>query len=69
MKEALEKALAELYGPGEIQGLRRVPGGASKEAWVLDYRSGDGVHSLFLRRAGGGVIYEGTLSLEAEFRL
>uniref|UniRef100_A0A7V4AN05 Phosphotransferase family protein n=2 Tax=Thermus tengchongensis TaxID=1214928 RepID=A0A7V4AN05_9DEIN len=69
MKEALEKALAELYGPGEIQGLRRVPGGASKEAWVLDYRSGDGVHPLFLRRAGGGVIYEGMLSLEAEFRL
>lgn len=69
MKELLEKALAEHYGPGEIQGLRRIPGGASKEAWVLDYRSKDRVHALFLRRAGGGLIYEGTLSLEVEFQL
>lgn len=69
MKEALEKALKELYGPGELVNLRRVPGGASKEAWYLDYRVGEGFHPLFLRRAGGGVIYQGTLSLASEFRL
>nr|WP_232822469.1 phosphotransferase family protein [Thermus sediminis] len=69
MREALEATLRELFGPGEILALRRLPGGASKEAWALDYRTGDGVLPLFLRRAGGGVIYSGTLPLAQEFRL
>ncbi|GAA6733973.1 phosphotransferase family protein [Thermus oshimai] len=68
MREALQKALEALFGPGEIAELKRLAGGASKEAWAVDYRSGAGLHPLFLRRAGGGVIYRGTLSLEAEFR-
>ncbi len=69
MKEALEAALREVLGPGEVVALRRLPGGASKEAWAVDYRTGEALHPLFLRRAGGGVIYSKTLSLAQEFRL
>ncbi len=69
MRETLEAALRELFGPGEILALRRLPGGASKEAWALDYRVGEAVLPLFLRRAGGGVIYSGTLPLAQEFHL
>jgi len=42
-----------------------LPGGASKEAWAVET---DG-ERLLVRRAGGGVIHEGTLSLENEFRV
>lgn len=69
MRENLEKALANVFGPGEIAQLKRVSGGASKEAWILDYRTQSTIYPLFLRRAAGGVIYEGTLSLEKEFQL
>jgi aminoglycoside phosphotransferase (APT) family kinase protein len=40
-----------------------LPGGASKEAWAVDV---DG-QELLVRRAAGGVIHQGTLSLEHEF--
>lgn len=69
MREALEAALREILGPGEVAALKRLPGGASKEAWAVDYRTREGTYPLFLRRAGGGVIYSKTLSLEQEFRL
>jgi aminoglycoside phosphotransferase (APT) family kinase protein len=69
MREILQAALEELFGPGEILALRRLPGGASKEAWALDYQTGKEALPLFLRRAGGGVIYAGTLPLAQEFRL
>ena len=69
MKEALEAALREILGPGEVVALRRLPGGASKEAWAVDYRTGEALHPLFLRRAGGGEIYSKTLALAEEFRL
>ncbi|MEZ0348407.1 MAG: phosphotransferase family protein, partial [Thermus sp.] len=69
MRETLEAALRNLFGPGELLELKRLPGGASKEAWAVDYRTGNALHPLFLRRAGGGVIYSGTLSLAHEFRL
>jgi aminoglycoside phosphotransferase (APT) family kinase protein len=46
-----------------VQEMHLVPGGASKEAWAVD---SDG-ERLLLRRAGGGVIHEETLSLEQEF--
>lgn len=35
----------------------------------MDYRTGEALHPLFLRRAGGGVIYSKTLALAEEFRL
>ncbi|WP_018112043.1 phosphotransferase family protein [Thermus igniterrae] len=69
MKEALEAFLKALLGPGEVVALRRLTGGASKEAWAVDYQGPEGMRPLFLRRAGGGVIYHGTLPLEKEFRL
>jgi aminoglycoside phosphotransferase (APT) family kinase protein len=40
-------------------------GGASKEAWAVD--SGD--RRLLIRRAAGGVIHQGTLTLEHEFEV
>jgi aminoglycoside phosphotransferase (APT) family kinase protein len=45
--------------------MRLLPGGASKEAWAVE---ADG-ERLLVRRAGGGVIHEGTLSLENEFQV
>jgi aminoglycoside phosphotransferase (APT) family kinase protein len=48
-----------------VESLRLLPGGASKEAWAVD---ADGSR-LLVRRAGGGVIHEGTLSLEQEFQV
>ncbi|MDI3270267.1 MAG: phosphotransferase [Bacillota bacterium] len=70
MREKLGEALREIYGEGEVMNLIRIPGGASKEAWILDYLRPDGSQiPLFLRRAAGGLIYEGTLPLEKEFRI
>jgi aminoglycoside phosphotransferase (APT) family kinase protein len=40
-------------------------GGASKEAWAVD----SGGRELLIRRAAGGVIHQGTLSLEHEFQV
>jgi len=42
----------------------QLAGGASKEAWAVDTADG---RELLIRRAGGGVIHEGTLSLRDEF--
>jgi aminoglycoside phosphotransferase (APT) family kinase protein len=48
-----------------VESLRLLPGGASKEAWAVD---ADGSR-LLVRRAGGGVIHEATLSLVQEFHV
>jgi aminoglycoside phosphotransferase (APT) family kinase protein len=40
-------------------------GGASKEAWAVD----SGGRELLIRRAAGGVIHQGTLTLEQEFEV
>ena len=48
-----------------VDAMRLLPGGASKEAWAVDTEG----ERLLVRRAGGGVIHEGTLSLEDEFRV
>jgi aminoglycoside phosphotransferase (APT) family kinase protein len=48
-----------------VTSMHLLPGGASKEAWAVD---ADG-ERLLVRRALGGVIHEGTLSLENEFRV
>jgi aminoglycoside phosphotransferase (APT) family kinase protein len=42
-----------------------LPGGASKEAWAVDVNG----EELLVRRAAGGVIHQGTLSLEHEFEV
>jgi aminoglycoside phosphotransferase (APT) family kinase protein len=48
-----------------VESMHLLPGGASKEAWAVD---ADG-ERLLVRRALAGVIHEGTLSLENEFRV
>ena len=48
-----------------VKSMQLLPGGASKEAWAVD---ADG-ERLLVRRAGGGMIHEGTLSLENEFQV
>jgi aminoglycoside phosphotransferase (APT) family kinase protein len=45
--------------------MRLLAGGASKEAWAVDAEG----ERLLVRRAGGGVIHEATLSLEDELRV
>jgi aminoglycoside phosphotransferase (APT) family kinase protein len=48
-----------------VESMHLLPGGASKEAWAVE---ADG-ERLLVRRAGGGVIHEDTLSLEHEFQV
>ncbi len=48
-----------------VRSMRLLPGGASKEAWAVEADA----ERLLVRRAGGGVIHEGTLSLENEFQV
>jgi aminoglycoside phosphotransferase (APT) family kinase protein len=52
----LATALARAFaGPVEVEGLRRLSGGASRETWMFDARAGDGTrHGLVLRRDPGG---------------
>jgi len=61
VKEALEAALGT-----PLAGAVLLAGGASKEAWAVDTTDG---RELLVRRAGGGVIHEGTLSLRDEFEV
>lgn len=61
MREALEAALGT-----PLAGAVLLAGGASKEAWAVDTTDG---RALLVRRAGGGVIHEGTLALRDEFEV
>ncbi len=50
---ALREVVAKAFGDGsvEVEGLRRLSGGASRETWSFDARGGDGIRSgLILRR-------------------
>ncbi|HSF48920.1 MAG TPA: phosphotransferase family protein [Burkholderiales bacterium] len=68
--EAIRGALTGLLkGAVEVERAVRIPGGASKEAWLVDARISGERLELLVRRAAGGVIYDETLSLEAEHRL
>ena len=61
MKQALEEALG-----AKVERAVLLAGGASKEAWAVDMEDG---RELLVRRAGGGVIHAGTLSLRDEFEV
>ncbi|CAN5259999.1 phosphotransferase family protein [soil metagenome] len=61
MKKALEAALGVSITEATL-----LAGGASKEAWAVDTAD---ERKLLVRRAAGGVIHEGTLSLEQEFEV
>ena len=66
----LRERLTSLFGADiAIERLALLAGGASKEAWALDLRTQDGTLPLLVRRAGGGVIHQHTLSLEHECRV
>jgi aminoglycoside phosphotransferase (APT) family kinase protein len=60
MKEAFARALGE-----DVERAVLLAGGASKEAWAVDA----GGRELLVRRAAGGVIHQGTLTLEHEFEV
>lgn len=56
----IEKPLSEWasahFGAGaELQGLKRLSGGASQETWAFEVVAGGVTHPLILRRAPGGV--------------
>jgi aminoglycoside phosphotransferase (APT) family kinase protein len=66
----LRERLIPLFGADiAIERLVLLAGGASKEAWALDLRTPQGTRQLLVRRAGGGVIHQETLTLEDEHRL
>src|SRR5437773_3762257 len=66
----LRERLVPIFGTDiAIERLALLAGGASKEAWALDLRTPQGTRQLLVRRAGGGVIHQETLSLEDEHRL
>ncbi len=60
MKDAFAAAL-----DAPIERAVLLAGGASKEAWAVD----SGGRELLIRRAAGGVIHQGTLTLEHEFEV
>ena len=69
-ESALRERLVPLFGADiEVGHLSLLAGGASKEAWALDLRTPQGTRHLLVRRAGGGVIHQETLTLEDEHRL
>ena len=63
----LDSALPDT-GPGRVQGLRRLSGGASQETWAFDRISAAGQRPLILRRAptGGAQRSSGGPGLAAE---
>ena len=66
----LRERLIPIFGADiAIEQLALLAGGASKEAWALDLRTPQGTRQLLVRRAGGGVIHQETLTLEDEHRL
>lgn len=67
---ALAAALGQAAGaPVEIVALRRLAGGASQEAWRVEARWQDASHTLVVRRALGGRMFEHALERDAEFRV
>lgn len=70
LSDELRERLVPLFGADiAIERLALLAGGASKEAWALDLRTPHGTRELLVRRAGGGVIHQETLTLEDEHRL
>ncbi len=64
----LAGALSRELGPGtEVEGLRRVSGGASRETWLFTARNPAGDRPLVLRRDPGA--HEGATSRATEYEL
>jgi aminoglycoside phosphotransferase (APT) family kinase protein len=72
LSAALATALARVLGPGtQVQGLRRLSGGASQETWAFDALASAGPRELILRRAppGAATRASGNPGLAAEAQL
>jgi len=66
--ELLARAVAPECGPGSVEQLRRLSGGASRETWSFDLVNGDGTrHGFVLRRDPGG--HTGESARSTEYRL
>jgi aminoglycoside phosphotransferase (APT) family kinase protein len=62
---ALARVLAPSCGPGTVDGLRRLSGGASRETWSFDLVAADGTrHGLVLRRDPAATALESARSTE-----
>jgi aminoglycoside phosphotransferase (APT) family kinase protein len=68
-EELGEPLTALLDVPVEVERAELIPGGASKDSCVVDAVTPEGELELLVRRAGGGVIYSETLSLEQESKV
>jgi aminoglycoside phosphotransferase (APT) family kinase protein len=70
LSEELARRIPELLGEELALGEPRLlAGGASKQAWAVDAEGPGGTRELLVRRATGGAIYSGMLSLEEEYRV
>jgi aminoglycoside phosphotransferase (APT) family kinase protein len=59
--DALARVLANEFGTGDVEGLRRLSGGASRETWSFDLVTANGTrHELVLRRDPAGTALEGS---------
>lgn len=68
LEAPLRAAVRDRLAPdGEIEGLRRLSGGASQETWSFDVRSGQGLDACILRRRPGGRAMDpGSMALPLE---
>lgn len=59
LADGIAELLAQHGLVGEVHGLRRLSGGASRETWSLDLVSGDRTHPLILQRLRAGTVSGG----------
>jgi aminoglycoside phosphotransferase (APT) family kinase protein len=69
VQQALRSWATKRWRDSEVLLPERITGGASKETWRVDVRSGTQMHSIILRRSAGGALHAHTLSLLDEYRV
>ena len=70
IKAELEDQLPAILDAGaDVLSLNLLAGGASKEAWAVDASVDGETLELLVRRATGGTIFTGQLSIEEEYRV
>jgi aminoglycoside phosphotransferase (APT) family kinase protein len=70
LTKELGRRLPELLGAEvELSEPKLLAGGASKQAWAVDAVGADGTLELLVRRATGGAIFTGMLSLQQEYQV
>jgi aminoglycoside phosphotransferase (APT) family kinase protein len=63
------EALARIVGPGTVEGLRRMSGGASRETWSFDLVSDDGSRHGYVLRRDPSAATTGSSERSTEYRL